>query len=358
MMPPLSLALAGGAPPPETAGSILEAAELLLGTAPTTARAVPGLTINGLNVGPYHYTRRGSTVIDPFDSAAWFHPDNDLSAWIAIKGNLTIPVGVTVQPDPRKLFTVVVVSGDLTNNGALSVSQRGANHSASGSNIAAGNLRIATGTFSSVSNPQVPSTGGGGASSRCFSGSGNQSGNGFSGGNGSNGGTGGGGSGASRKTTSVATTVCSGAGAAGRSFGGGAAGGGISQGATQTGEPAEANGGKGGEGNSDATGGGAGNPGGAAGHHSTEPGGNGTGGVLIVVCFGVISGSGSVVANGAPGGHGGAGAGGAGAGAGSITILYGTDSSSWTLQAAGGSGGGGDRSGGSGGSGTARKLAL
>jgi hypothetical protein len=82
---------------------------------------------------------------------------------------------------------------------------------------------------------------------------------------------------------------------------------------------------------------------------------NGTGGVLIVIVEGTLTGSGSFQANGVSvstqpylGARGGA------SGGGIVTVFYNTDTSSTTVSAAGGLG----QSSGSGGTGTARKLKL
>lgn len=77
---------------------------------------------------------------------------------------------------------------------------------------------------------------------------------------------------------------------------------------------------------------------------------DGTGGVLIVICEGNISGTGSLTSLGSSGG--GIAARGGGSGGGSITLLYNTNTSdSTTTNVTGGTNG-------PGGAGTARKLAI
>ena len=302
------------------------------------------LTINSLSVGSYDYTiKKGNQTVSSFSAGDWFTNTADTnSALIVVDGDLTINVGQTFTPSVRKLFTCLYVRGTLTVNGALSMSQRGANHSAT----SAQNLRIITGTYSSVSNPQVPATGGSGGGAVSNTAGGN------TGTAGSAGGTGGGGGGSSWGSNT------SGSGATGTSYSGGPGGGasGNAAGATSGG----ANGGAGGNGTyaaSDGGGGGAGNPGGAkGGNFGAQNGSDGTGGVLIVFCN-ALAGSGSITAAGANGGGsgGGSGSGGGGSGGGSITILTGTNNGP-TPTAAGGSGGSANTTGGAGGAGTARVL--
>lgn len=311
------------------------------------------LTINSVSLGSYDFTvKNGNQTVSSFTTGDWFTTTKDTrSAIIVVNGNLTINSGQTFIPSVRKLFTMIYVKGNLTVNGSISMSARGSNHNGtgdSGGSTSAGAIRLATGTFSGVSNPEVPAAGGAGGSSTTSS-SGN------AGSAGTNGGTGGGASGGTNSNGP------SGGGAAGTSFSGGAGGGGTES--PSGGQAATANGGAGGCGRSAnggyPAGGGAGNLGGYGGNGGntlcnyndpTANGQDGTGGVLVIFCTGTFSGSGSVVAAGANGGTG-SGANGGGSGGGSITVFYGSDSGP-TPSASGGSNGGG------GGAGTARKLAL
>lgn len=308
--------------------------------APTAGDA---LTINSQSVGTYDYTVSGTTTVSSFSASNWFTSTKDTaSAWIVVNGNLTINSGQTFAPAVRKLFTVLYVSGNLICNGSISMTGRGANHSGTGDSGGATTavaIRIGTGTFGATTNPQIPATGGAGATGTTID-------NGISSGTaGTNGGSGGGGAGAKFGGTR------SGAGAAGTCFSGGSGGGGTSSG---TAGSAEANGGKGGNGSGGATAGGTGNPGGDSGGINGLVGGTGTGGTLIVIVEGTLSGTGTIVSAGIDGVRPpGAMAGGA-SGGGSVTVLYGTDSSSITPTAAGGSG----QFSGDGGAGTARKLAI
>lgn len=313
------------------------------------------LTLNSVSLGSYDYTvKSGAQTVSSFTASDWFTSTEDTrSALIAVNGNLTINSGQTFIPSVRKLFTCIYVKGNLTVNGSISMSSRGANHNGTGNSGGAttkGAIRLANGTYSSVSNPQVPADGAAASS------------------NGTDGQTGGGGKGGNNEGTP----------AAGTSFSGGS-------GSTADNAVATANGGRGADAieNFPATisniGGGAGNPGGSA---YWGPGGDGvnntagsagTGGVLIIYCTGTLSGSGTIVANGAAGGSGYTTDyrflpyGGGGSGGGSITIFYGTDSSSITPTATGGAGGTATNvsevnqnayPGNAGGNGTARKLAL
>lgn len=312
------------------------------------------LTINGNSVGDHEVTVVGDTVVSSFTSSDWFTSTEDTtSSWIIVKGGLEITTSRNFTPATRKLFTVVYVTGNLIVDGALTMTARGANHSGTGNSggyTAPTDIRLATGTFSAVVNPQIPSGGG-------TAGSGRSGNDGVAGGNGSSGGSGGGGSGA-------ADSAAGGNGAAGTCFSGGAAGGGAVQ--NTAGGAAVGNGGAGGAAaqpggaqNVD-TGGGAGNPGGVNAAHTDRNGAAGTGGTLIIICEGAVSGSGTISANGVtnisattpniPGGS---------SGGGSVTVFY-RGSTAITPSATGGSGyvGGYGRAGGAGGSGTARSLVL
>jgi hypothetical protein len=309
------------------------------------------LTLNSVSLGSYDYTvKSGAQTVSSFTASDWFTSTEDTrSALIAVNGNLTINSGQTFIPSVRKLFTCIYVKGNLTLNGSISMSARGSNHSGSGNSGGAttkGAIRLANGTYSAVSNPQVPADGAAASS------------------NGTAGQTGGGGTGGQNNGTP----------AAGTSFSGGS-------GSTAASSAATANGGRGANGtesgNTINIGGGAGNPGGSElsgpGGPGSTAGSNGTGGVLIIYCTGTLSGTGSIVANGAAGGTGYTTDyrfrpyGGGGSGGGSITIFYGTDTSSITPAATGGAGGTAINTsdvdntaypGNAGGNGTARKLAL
>ena len=164
----------------------------------TTARAQSGgtMTLNSVSLGSYDYTYVGdSETISGFSNGNYFTTTADSrSALIYIDGDFTINSGQTFIPSNRKLFTAIYVNGNLAVNGTISMSARGANHSPAGSPLSAGNIKlIADGTYSSVPNPQIPSSGGsaGAASAEAQSNDDKVGGN---GGAGSAGGTGGGGS--------------------------------------------------------------------------------------------------------------------------------------------------------------------
>lgn len=308
------------------------------------------LTINGEYLGYYDYVVKSSSQkISNFIVTDWFTSTQDTrSAWCVVNGDLTIDSGITFIPSVRKLFTVVLVTGNLILNGSISMTARGANHNGTGSDrdiIESRSIRIINGTYSGIINPQIPSTGGGGGARVT---TGPTAGN--SGTNGTNGGSGGGGSGANVGGTS-------GRGGTGTAFSGGSGGGGEQYWPAGIGQDAEENGGKGGIGGGNTGGGGgAGNPGGSSNINPGGIGSSGTGGVLIVIIMGTLSGSGSIVANGSNGGN--AAYAGGGSGGGSVTILRKYDISTITPTANGGAGGTGTRTGGNGGAGTARKLLL
>lgn len=324
-------------------------------TGPSTPTAGGTLTINSQSLGSYDYAiKSGNQTVSSFTNSDWFTTTADSrSAIIAVNGNLTINSGQTFIPSNRKLFTLVCVTGDLAIAGSMSMSARGANHSAGGGNVSAAAIRIATGTFSAVSNPEVPSAGAGGGATQTSNAAGN------TGTAGTAGQSGGGGSGASG-----GGGTNGGAGATGTSFSGGPGGGGANGGSTSgtAGGASGAAGGNSGDNTGSGGTGGAGNPGGTSAASGGSAGSNGTGGVLVIICRGALSGSGTVVAAGANGGDGGTFTrNGGGSGGGSVTIMYGSDTSSITPTAVGGAGGvpgSPGLSGGAGGNGTARKLSF
>ncbi len=340
----------GGGVAPTDGTSILSFARSLSTTftgqtvAPTSGGA---LSINSQAVGNYDYMVSTGGTVSSFSATDWFTTTQDTaSAWIIVNGDLTINSGQTFIPSVRKLFTVIYVSGNLVVNGAISMSGRGANHSGTGTSggyTAPVNIRIGTGTFSAIVNPEIPATGGAGGNAVSAV---NGSSNGVAG---TSGGTGGGGSGYRFQGTAI-----SGGGSSGTCFTGGTGGGAAYN--TGTAGNGGANGGAGGQGvptNSNIITGGTGNPGGNTG--TAQAGGNGTGGTLIIIVAGSLSGTGSIIANGVNSNRIGGGAPGGASGGGSVTILFGTNPSGpSTLAANGGNG----LSGGNGGNGTSRKLAI
>jgi hypothetical protein len=307
------------------------------------------LTIASTSLSSYDYTVKASdTTVSSFVATDYFTTTQDnRSAWVIVKGNLTINAGQTFIPSVRKLFTVVYVTGNIINNGTISMTARGANHSGTGNSggaVTAAAIKIAIGTLSGIAEPVVPADGGAG---------GNGAYSGTAGSAGTGGGTGGGG-GSSTDNASF------GKGSAGTSFTGGT-GGGSAQDLTGNGV---VNGGAGGNARSPSGAvdqcAGAGNPGGTNNGDARRGGASGTGGVLIIICEGSISGTGSIQANGVtnqpldPTNLGGGSTGG-----GSVTVLFKT-SNSITPSAAGGTSyvGGYARAGGAGGAGTARALAI
>lgn len=344
-----SPAFAGGAPaPPSGSSSDILTFSRSLATTFTGSDVTPtdggALTINSESLGNYEVTaRKADTTISSFTASDWFTSTKDTtSSWIIVNGNLTINSGQTLIPPVRKLFTVLYVAGNLVCNGTISMTGRGANHSGTGDSggaTTARDIRIATGTFSTVTNPQIPATGGSGGLGVSTDGKNDGT-------VGTNGASGGGGSGYRF------TGGTSGSGSSGTCFSGGSGGGAAySSGTAGNGG---ANGGAGGQGvptNSNIITGGTGNPGGNAG--TAQAGGNGTGGTLIVIVEGSITGTGSIIANGIASNRIGGGAPGGASGGGSLTVMS-KPLSSITVSATGGNG----QSGGNGGNGTARRLAL
>jgi len=300
------------------------------------------LTINGYSFGSFDYMIANTTTVSTFTSTDWFTTNADnSSALIVVNGNLIIGAGQTFTPPVRKLFTVIYVKGDLTVNGAISMTGLGANSTTVTSNT----ISLASGTYSivgggTVATPAIPGTGGAGAASLAVVGQ-------NSGTSGSGGGSGGGGGG----TFYTGASGSVGTGSAGTAFSGGSGSGALI--GTGSSENAGANGGAGGAGFSSTASiapGGAGNPGGSASPagNPSYNGGNGTGGTLIIICEGTLSGSGTITANGVAGGINASVTGG-GSGGGSVTVFTRADSSSITPTA---------NAGGNGGAGTARKLLI
>lgn len=324
------------------------------------------LTVNSLGLNNYDYVvKQGNTTLSSFTPEEWFTNTEDSSAaLVVVKGNLTINSGTTFTPHVRKLFTCLWVQGNLTVNGTITMTARGAStNSLTNPN---NTIRIITGTYSSVTNPEVPASGGAGGAA-FTSNSSNTPGN--SGSNGSAGGTGGGGSGGKY----LQTSGTAGAGASGSAFSGGPGGGGSNSGTATSGG---ANGGAGGRsdsvGGGNASAGGAGNPGGRSARSGSatfsglaaHDGYFGTGGTLIIFVTGTLSGTGTISSNGSQGGglvSSCIGAGG-GSGGGSVTILCNSGSVSQVTATGGARGIGYEPSGiyysdgGLGGNGTARTL--
>lgn len=335
------------APPTGSGASILAFARTLATTF-LTYDSVPtdggALTINSQSMGTYEVTtRKADTTISSFNASDWFTSTKDTtSSWIVVNGNLTINSGQTLIPPVRKLFTVLYVTGNLICNGGISMTARGANHSGTGDSGGATSsvdIRIGTGTFSGTTNPQIPAAGASGGTGRTTAGQ-------NAGASGTNGQTGGGGGG-----YWFSSGMISGSGSDGSCFSGGS-GGGSSYGVNPPNSTSGGtNGGAGGRAGGISGGGGAGNNGGAGIPSPTFDGGNGTGGTLIVICAGTLSGSGIIAANGVDGGSAG-GVSGGGSGGGSVNVLYGTNPGGAVTVAANGGGTG------VGGNGTARKLAI
>lgn len=281
---------------------------------------------------------------------------------VRVRGNLTIDATKTLTAAARKLGLLIFCDGDVTVNGTLSMTARGANHSATGSNLTAFDIMLYE--VSAAADNILPAAGGSGAASP-----GNNL-NGITGSAGANGGTGGGGSGGVRESTSKP----SGSGAAGTGYSGGPGGGGIGYDANGVTSGAD-RGGAGGIGNTmdgGIGGGGAGNPGGIGGvgnvPNATYSGLPGTGGIVLIYASGAIAinAGGIVSANGANAWRRTSGyianlSGGGGSGGGSVSIYYHDSySNSGSITASGGLRGIADTGkwGGDGGAGSIRVVAV
>jgi len=319
--------------------------------------------------------------------------DGDM--YVAEYGNLTVDSGVTVTTDQPCRGLLMYVNGDLTLNGTISMTARGAlaDPTASGGSDSAvvnangiqlpmltnGGETLAAATFAGCGDAAVAAVANGASSGSGTiftierAGASGGAGQSYGGTNtstntpgtdasdGTTGQSGGGGGGSVRRILAYTTNV-SGAGVAGTCFSGGGGGGGSCSNQDDNGVTAGsavANGGAGGSGNKNGGGptsanGGAGNPGGAG--ASASAGGDGTGGLLIIIVKGdvTIGAAGSAVANGVDGGTDGLAAGG-GSGGGNLLLLSGGDiTNSGTVEAAGASSGSGStaQKGGAGGDGS------
>jgi len=317
----------------------------------TPQSGIGTLTINSQYISPYEVTlKKGDQNLTSFTSTEWFTSTSDgWCSFIKVFGHMNIDSGVTFRPNPRKLFTVVHVTGDLTLNGTISMSERGANHGSSGSGITAKSIKV-----NDTSSIGASGTSGGSAVTS------NAAAAGVDGTNAPQSNTlqtGGGGSGGVYADGAYNPGPTSGSGASGTSFSGGSGGGAIYVNGVYGG-PASGNGvidgGPGGgaiisgvgPSNPASAGGGGGNPGGAGASvlYTTGDlsGFSGTGGILVVIVEGTIYGSGTIEARGAAGGtynsqYGVAGGGGSGGG---IAVLMAkSNQSSVTLDASGGPGG-------------------
>tara|TARA_R110002020_G_C16284299_1_gene772012 strand:- start:45 stop:1829 length:1785 start_codon:yes stop_codon:yes gene_type:complete len=246
------------------------------------------LTINGNALGNYEYSKTaGNSTISSFTESDFFSSTEDtVSTFAVFDGDLTIDAGQTFQPLKRKLFTVIYVNGDLAINGTISMGHRGANHSGTGTSggaTTAADIKMISGTYSSVSDATIPAAGGAGAAGRTGS-----HGPGYDGSDGPARGSGGGASGGNGDGSYI-----SGPGKAGTCFVGGTGGGGNDNGSAP--DNAVANGGRGGDAGGANAGGGMGNPIGTANGSFGRNQVDGLSGTVMVYCTGTLSGSGSVV---------------------------------------------------------------
>lgn len=115
-----------------------------------TSRSMPAgnLVVNGNAVGKMDITVIPGQTISPTETItndgindALFSQTKDIaSAWVVVKGNLTLNNTARIRPSQRKLFTVIYVTGNLTigdSSSYISMSSRGANHSGTGDSAGA-----------------------------------------------------------------------------------------------------------------------------------------------------------------------------------------------------------------------------
>jgi hypothetical protein len=313
------------------------------------------ITVGGQYISPYEVTlKKGDQNVTSFVNSDWFtNVDDARCTIIKVFGHMNIPSGITFRPNARKLFTVLHVTGDLILNGTLSMSERGANHAGG---ITAKNVQVWKDvTYNSITDAYISATGTTGGAAVTS----NAAAAGVDGASASPGAilqSGGGGSGGVYNNGAYNPGPTSGSGAPGSSFSGGPGGGGIYVVGTYSGASGgngTLNGGSGGNGvtsglsasTAAGAGGGAGNPGGIGGAYTNPSfldGSDGTGGILIVIVDGTITGSGTIEARGGAGGTYNSilgVSGGGGSGGGIVVLMAKTNSSSVTLDASGGPGG-------------------
>jgi hypothetical protein len=325
------------------------------------------LTVNGQSLGDYDWVMlQGNQTISSFTDSDWFTATQDSrSAFIFVNGDLTIDSGQTLIPSVRKLFTAIYVRGTLTVNGSISMTARGANHSATGSNITAQDIRLANGVFSAITNPIIPAVGGAGGPVSQENYAYNAGHLGVTGGSGTGGGTGGGGTGGLYLGGGGSGPNIKSPGSAGTCFTGGTGGGGrrrISSSTVVGNTGGKDDGGSGGTGSTNANhipaSGGAGNPAGPGAGTSPPINASGTAGTLIIFCnalnlAGQIDSNGTGVAQ--TTGQGGGGAGGGG----SVNVFtHSLVDLGGAVTAAGGNTAAPAARGGPGGTGTARILTM
>ncbi len=299
-------------------------------------------------------------------------------AWVVQEyENLIVNSGKTLTVSNRNKGLILYIDNNLTVNGAITMTARGAN--AAGANIcitptnststavytAGCSYSADTGDLQATYHIPAAGGGGGGAAYNYINGYYNGS----NGAAGTNGGSGGGGSGGMRV---LYANAYSGAGSAGTSYSGGSGGGGIEALSPQTSctlssGPADAgaNGGAGGAGNSQygiggcysaSNGqGGVGNPGGV--NNAGGSNASGTGGLLIIIVRGntTIGAGGVISSNGTNASSGSCSSGGGASGGGSVNLLYkGSLTNSGSITATGGAHASCSGNGGNGGNGSVR----
>lgn len=307
------------------------------------------LTLGGTSIGPYDYLIANGDTISSFSNSTWFTGTDDRIALIVIKGNVTLDSGVVFQPAQRKLLTAIYVAGNAVINGTISMTRRGGKTTGAQPNVRLANtwssLKVGNSSTVYTENGEeviIEGTGAAGASGVTIaSGASNYS-------VGSVGAsatqpefedpsptpaydprallrTGGGGSGGiTTRGEPAPSAYTSGAGAAGGSFTGGSGGGGADlfppwNGGISATPYGGAGGGYSGNGNPSGVG-------------NTKP--DGTGGVIVVMTAGTLTGSGNIEANGGDTYEGISGTGGASGGG--IVALFSNGHSAISASANGG----------------------
>jgi hypothetical protein len=263
--------------------------------------------------------------------------------------DLIINSGVTVTPAARCKGVLIYATGNVTINGTLTMTARGASAAGVDSGLYLYASYVHDSGNEQLTAYLLPAVGASGGAALIGAGS-----NGNAGTAGTDGKCGGGGGGGRSGYTS-------GRGGVATSFSGGTGGGGADDTSSTDGSDT---GGPGGAASENGSGGGAGNPGGAKSTYGAV-GENGTGGLLILICAGDLSigATGIVAADGSAGGNGNpvyGGASGGGSGGGSVNLFYsGTLANSGTVRANGGAKGtSSSGNGGDGGAGSTRIVKI
>ncbi len=107
--------------------SALDAAIILAQSLPNATPTVGAkLKTNNSHVGNYDWkVIDGDHTVSSFVSTNYFTTRHNRWAFVVVKGNLTIPNGVTFKPIPKKAAVVIYATGNIVIDGEISMSEKG-----------------------------------------------------------------------------------------------------------------------------------------------------------------------------------------------------------------------------------------